>query len=438
MQHNETLGARARRSSRAVVAGGVGVALLGTALLGATAEAANGGYPKAYNPETVAPYTNTFTPQPADLKPTCPEAIAGTPGSDPASKKLNTPLNTAASFQAGGTVHFVYTDNPHVNGGTANFTIQDCMVTYPAGTFTAADFDADGVLINPTTSVLKGGTQLDGAELSGISAPTGPIYYSWTVPATLDAGTWVCSFARDIRNNHGGGGNRKVPPTCFQVQGPPPPPSTLGRVAPKISLAYVDNFHDATGTSISWHPTPWLGDPGIVFVGCKSDVECGKFDGGAIMITNDPANNGPLTLESASVTIGDPDDGGCFFHPWDALISGGGQTAQPGESFILTQTGLGGPPMPAPCREAIDPLVWDYTNFDTSERPGDNRGFPTIADRRFDCDTSTGHVPVITLKFTNDTVLTINDTGKILNTGGVDVHACGGTNEATPWTLVSS
>lgn len=431
MATNETHGVRLRRPTRAVVASVLGVALLATAVIGTTAEAAKAGYPRAYSPETVAPYTNTFTPAATELKPACPEALAGTPGSDPATKVLNRPLNTAASFQPGGTVHFAYQDNPHPNGGTENFTIQDCVVAYPAGTFAPGDFNADGVLINATKSALKGGTQVDGAELNGISSPAGWIYYDWTIPATIDAGTWLCTFARDIRNNHGGSGNRKVAPTCLQVTGPPPP-TTLQQTPPQISLAYADNFHDANGTVIPWKPSPWAGDPGVVFLGCTTEAECGKFDGGAIMISNSASNAAAITLESASVAIGDPDNGGCFFHPWDALLSGGGQTAQPGQKLILTQTGKLGPPMPGPCNLAIDSQWWDFTNFDTSEPPGDN-----IATRTFNCVAGSGFVPVIKLRFSGGTELTINDTQKILNTGGIDSQACRGVNEATPWVLVS-
>ena len=187
---------------------------------GAAASAGNGGsFPRAYHPEVAPGFTNTFTPPATTLSPKCPNGIAGTPGSDPASKVLNPALDTAGSFLPGGTAHYIYTDNPH--GAPFGFTIQDCEVAYPAGFFKASDFNpVTGVLINPAFSkpVLdRSGTMIDGASLSGISNPKGQIYYGWTAPSTVAAGTWICNFARDIRANHGGGGNRKVSPTCYQA-----------------------------------------------------------------------------------------------------------------------------------------------------------------------------------------------------------------------------
>ena len=209
------------RSSRARWLSVLGAALLAVPLLAAvqgTAAAAPGGYPQAYNPETAAGFTNTFTPPTHSLAPRCPQAIAATPGSDPAEIHLNGALNTADSFVVGGKIHYVYSDNPH--GAAFNFTIQTCQVAYPAAFFTASDFDrVTGVLTNPAFSkqdLVKNGTPVDGASLDGISVAQGNIYFSWTVQPT-SAGTWVCNFARDIRANHGGGGNRKARPSCFQV-----------------------------------------------------------------------------------------------------------------------------------------------------------------------------------------------------------------------------
>ncbi len=197
------------------------------AVLGAGAQAASagqgtkGGFPMSYSPDTVAPWTNTYTPPTSTLSPQCPNGLAGTPGSDPANLALNAPQNNAMSFEAGGTVYFVYSDNPH--GSAFGFTIQDCMVVYPESFFTSSDFDpTTGVLTSNAfnkSSLDHAGTMIDGAALTGISSPEGQIYFGWTLPSTATTGSWVCSFARDIRTDHGGGGNRKVTPTCFQVGG---------------------------------------------------------------------------------------------------------------------------------------------------------------------------------------------------------------------------
>lgn len=207
-----------------------------------------------------------------------------------------------------------------------------------------------------------------------------------------------------------------------QTSAPPPPPPLVNE-APSIFVGYADNYHDAAGSVIPFRPSPWQGDPDVVYVGCSDESTCGKFDGGAIRIDNPATNTVPKTLTAASVVIG-----ACTFSPWTALLP---QSFGPGKKLILTQTGLLGPPMPAPCREAIDPAVWPFTNFDTSERAGDSR-----AANFYNC-AGPGDVPVINLTFADGTVLTVNDTEQILNTGGSDSHACRGVNEAHPWTEVA-
>lgn len=201
--------------------------LVGTLLSVGTAAAEQAGFPQAYNPETAPGYTNTFTPPTASLNPRCANAIAATPGSDPASIALNPALNNAASRTVGGRIHYVYDDNPH--GAAFNFTIQTCQVVYRANFFAASDFDpVTGILTSSRFSkqdLVKNGTPIDGASLDGISDPGGNIYFSWTVQSVAN-GSWVCNFARDIRANHGGGGNRKAVPSCLQI-GPPQPRQTI-------------------------------------------------------------------------------------------------------------------------------------------------------------------------------------------------------------------
>lgn len=445
--------ARAQRESRRRI--GV-IAVIGMAfgavLVALPAGAAKEGFPESFNPETAPGYTNTYSTK-GVLSPACPEAIAATPGSDPATKVLNNALNTAASFQPGGTVHFTYLDNPHTNPGTQNFTIQDCVVTYPAGFFAAGDFDATtGVLTNATfdkATLVKGGTQIDGAALSGIRSSVGDIHFSWTSPADLVVDSWVCFFARDIRNNHGGGGNRKVPPTCYRVPAPPsttttgtprePPPPP---VTPNVWLGYVDNLHIP---AVGFLPDPWRNSPNVVFLGCVAPgPDCGdSYDGGAIRVDNQ--GTGPMTLVGARVDITST-NGTCGFRTWDGLLadSAVNKTVGPGGTLILTQTGTLGPPQATPCDGRVNALDRAFTNFDTSEGPLDS-----ITANFSNCDPSDAVVapPVITLVFAGGLTLTIVDNpdpvlqdDEILTTGGVDRFACKGTpwtvEEATPWTAV--
>ena len=194
-------------------------------------------------------------------------------------------------------------------------------------------------------------------------------------------------------------------------------------VTPDIFLGYADTLH-GTSPGTQFVPDPWEGDSGVVFLGCTApSFECGgSYDGGAIRIDN-PLTNPDLTLTAASVQIGP-----CDFHPWDDLLS---ETAGPGGTFVLTQTGLLGPPQASPCDGRVPVADRPYTNFDTSEGP-----FDTIDPPFSNCDPDLVPSPVITLTFSNGMTLTIIDTAEILNTGGVDRFACSGLEEATPWVPV--
>jgi LPXTG-motif cell wall-anchored protein len=190
----------------------------------ATSSATPSSYPEAFAHDGANTYSSS-----SSLSAQCPQGIAGTPGSDPASKFLNSDLNTSASFAPGGTVHYYYLDNP--NFASQNYSIDDCVATYPAGTFTAADFNASGQLLassNVSVNTLKSGTGIDGLTMTGVLDSQGETFYKWTSPLTVQPGEWVCNYARDTATGHGGGGNRKVLPTCYQV----PTPTTTTTAAP--------------------------------------------------------------------------------------------------------------------------------------------------------------------------------------------------------------
>jgi hypothetical protein len=158
-----------------------------------------------------------------------------------------------------------------------------------------------------------------------------------------------------------------------------------------------------------------------VFLGCRTTGECGgAYDAGAIRIDN--TSSAALTLTDAYVDIN-----GCHFAPWVVLLPA---TANPGESFVLTQTGLLGPPQPAPCDGQVDPSLQPITNFDTSEGP-----FPLDTPGSVVCAPGQS-APVITLVFDDGTTLTVTDSAKVLSTGGTDRAFCEGVAEGTAWTAV--
>jgi uncharacterized repeat protein (TIGR01451 family) len=218
---------------------GLSVTALGAVQLATATASHAAGVPMDYSPETSAGgpgagYAAQSYMLNGSLSPSCPNALADTPGSGPASNAINTVLDSDTSTEPGGTIHYVFSDN-----GTGPFVLQVCQVAYPSGTFTSADFNPDGTFVagaNPSKSTLNGGTEIDGASLSGVPpglASPHPVYYEWTfcngapgVPcsgtsiAGVAPGMWICQFARDINDKHSGGGNRKAAPVCFQVTAP--------------------------------------------------------------------------------------------------------------------------------------------------------------------------------------------------------------------------
>lgn len=391
------------------------------------------GFPRTFVAETTSPYNqNTFTSN-DPLTPACPQALAGTPGSDPATKVLNTALNTPASFQPGGTVHYTYTDNPHPNPGTSNFTIQDCEVVYPSTFFSASDFDpTTGVLIGSFTKaqLIAGGTPIDGASLSGIRSPADQIYFGWqdNSPANgVTVGSWVCNFARDIANNHGGDGNRKVSPTCFQVQ--PTQPVVNPANTPVIYFGYADNYRGEVGAIPGGLPTPWEGSPNVIFVGCNvhpgvcpvdtltTGTPAVIYDAGAVRIDNVSTTQSIVVSPGNTISTNEVVIGGCVWNPWAGL---GPWTIPPLGTLILTQTG-GPAPMCGGAVSGAGIATNSNWNLDTSEASTS-------------CVPS-GVFPVVNLTI-NGVASQLVDNQQIMNTQGVDRGnpACGAANEATNWT----
>jgi RHS repeat-associated protein len=123
----------------------------------------------------------------------------------------------------------------------------------------------------------------------------------------------------------------------------------------------------------------------VNFVGC-----CEPYDAGAIRIDN--SSGSAVTVDDVSVDIGP-------YH-WD--LWGSGLTTPAGGSLILTQN--------------------SGENFDTSDTPNQN------------C-TPTGYVPQVHVTV-GGVAQTYQDTGLILNTGGIDPVYCGFVNESEQWSVI--
>jgi len=146
-----------------------------------------------------------------------------------------------------------------------------------------------------------------------------------------------------------------------------------------VSVGYADGLRGA-----GFFPSPWFGDPNVVFVGTPPSA--GSPDAGAIMITN--TSGGTITVNDITVDVG-----GNLFDLW------GSNTLLAGQMLVVTQTGF---------------YNFDTSDFSSAGCPGNNGVIPTV-------------------KVTVDTVATsFNDSGQVLNTSGYD-FACDGSNESFQW-----
>ncbi|NUR64113.1 MAG: Ig-like domain repeat protein [Catenulispora sp.] len=179
-------------------------------------------------------------------------------------------------------------------------------------------------------------------------------------------------------------------------------PASKARAAANVAveLGYADDLR----ANPAHFPTPWNGSPGVVFEGCTGSC---SFDGGAIRFVN---NTGiQVHLDYVKVAFGT-----CVFDIWNKNVP-----LNAGESAIYTQTLSGAS---AGCQT--------NGSFDTSDVG------PNGADWSNHCDQS-GVIPQV--EFSIDGVAsTLPDSGKILNTGGVDGASCGMGNESQQWAPAGS
>jgi hypothetical protein len=179
-------------------------------------------------------------------------------------------------------------------------------------------------------------------------------------------------------------------------------PAAKARAAANVAieLGYADDLRANPAN----FPTPWNGSPGVVFNGCTGSC---SFDGGAIRFIN---NTGlQVHVDYVKVHFGT-----CTFDLWNKNVPLGSS-----QSLILTQT-ISGPSGGCPADGS----------FDTSDVGPDGANWAGH------CDQS-GVFPVV--EFSIDGVPgTVQDTGQILNTGGVDGADCGMGNESQQWAPAGS
>jgi RHS repeat-associated protein len=192
---------------------------------------------------------------------------------------------------------------------------------------------------------------------------------------------------------------------------------SLSPTAPTTPTVYI-GYGDTTrlpNNQFHYFPYPWGGSPGVAFEGCSPAENC-QFDGGAVRVDN--TTNHPMTVDDLHVvfatTAGPYAPYNCTFDIWPNQTNGNPVVLAPGSTAIYAQEGSGAS---SGCGQGSE--------FDTSDVP--NTG----------C-TQSQITPVVQVDI-GGTTTSYDDTGKILNTAGVDKASCSpgnANNESTPWTRV--
>lgn len=168
----------------------------------------------------------------------------------------------------------------------------------------------------------------------------------------------------------------------------------------QVFVGYADNLRANPAN----FPTPWEGAPSVTFAGCTPNC---TFDAGAVRIVN----NAPIAVTVNSVIV---KVSTCTWDIWPH-----GTVLQPGEQFIVTQT------------STVAAATCGGTSgaFDTSDVGVNGAGTTCTPD---------GVIPEVDTTI-DGVASAFQDTGQVLNTGGVDRAACaGGPNESEQWSSVGT
>jgi hypothetical protein len=157
-------------------------------------------------------------------------------------------------------------------------------------------------------------------------------------------------------------------------------------------------------------PTPWEGSPGVIYQGCSPSASC-DFDAGAVRVVNNTGS--PVTVNSVVLQF----SAGCTYDIWphDVALPAGGQ-------LIVTQTTSGGD----------DGCTPGNGHMDSSDiGPGGARWAGNCS--------KSGVIPEVDVTI-DGIASAFNDSGQVLNTGGVDAASCPPVNgnESIQWTQVGS
>jgi hypothetical protein len=167
-----------------------------------------------------------------------------------------------------------------------------------------------------------------------------------------------------------------------------------------VRVGYADNLRANPAN----FPTPWEGAPDVTYGGCSGGC---TFDAGAVRLINNTGLN--VHVDYVKVSFGT-----CVYDIWRHDVPLG-----PNGQYIVTQT-----------INSFSSGCTSDGSFDTSDIG------PNGASWAGNCHQS-GVTPLVTVSI-DGVVSNFPDTGKILNTGGVDGASCGMGNESQQWAPVGS
>jgi hypothetical protein len=177
----------------------------------------------------------------------------------------------------------------------------------------------------------------------------------------------------------------------------------------QVLAAGVDvyvGYADSLRASPTNFPTPWAGSPNTTFEGCQPASSC-SYDGGAVRIVNNSAS--PITVNAVAVHVDT-----CTYTPWPSA------SLAPGAELIVAQLATGAT---AGCSANSPPVLMDTSDV--------GKG----GSAQLSC-TQDGITPTVDVTI-DGTLTTFSDTGRVINTGGIDLASCPpGTNESTQWTII--
>ena len=186
-------------------------------------------------------------------------------------------------------------------------------------------------------------------------------------------------------------------------KGAPSGPPAIGHATANSYEVFV-GYADSLRPNPVNFPTPWDGSPSVMFEGCATACS-GGLDSSAVEIINN--GTGAEMFQSVVISF----SSACVYDIWPHNVS-----LPKNDELVITENVGGGP---------------GGCTVGTGQMDGSDIG-PGGANW---AGNQSGIIPSVAVT-ENNTLTTLNDTGQVLNTGGIDANSCGHPNESEQWTPI--